>query len=119
VYESEEVFAAMTLEQPNPYKVMVCPRDHVGTVYDLTDAQAASVFAATVRIARAVRDASNCDGLNLVQSNGRAAGQDVDHFHLHVIPRWRGDAIRLEWDNSLSSDDALERLASEIRRKMG
>ena len=43
VYESDEVFAVMTLEQPNPYKVMVCPRAHVEAAYDLTDAQAASV----------------------------------------------------------------------------
>jgi histidine triad (HIT) family protein len=59
-YGSEDVFAIMTLEQPNPYKVIVCPRPHVERVYDLTDAQAASMFTATVRFARAVRDASNC-----------------------------------------------------------
>jgi len=118
VYESEDVFAIMTLEQPNPYKVIVCPRAHVETVYDLTDAQAANVFTATVRIARAVRDASNCDGINLVQSNGRAAGQDVEHFHLHIVPRHQGDAIRLEWDNTPSPRNVLEELASDIRKKM-
>src|ERR1700730_11385120 len=118
VYESEEIFAIMTLEQPNPYKVMVCPRAHVEAVYDLTDAQATSVFAATVRIARAVRDASKCDGLNLVQSNGRAAGQDVAHFHLHIVPRRHGDGIRLDWDNTPLARDTLERFAHEIRERL-
>ena len=118
VYESEDVFAIMTLEQPNPYKVIVCSRAHVESIYDLTDVQAASIFMATVRIARAVRAASNCDGINLVQSNGRAAGQDVEHFHLHIVPRHRGDVIRLEWDITPSPRDVLEQLASDIRKKM-
>jgi histidine triad (HIT) family protein len=118
VYESDEVFAVMTLEQPNPYKLMVCPRAHVESVYDLTDAQAAAVFTATVRIARAVRDASHCGGLNLVQSNGRAAGQDVPHFHLHIVPRHHGDGVRLEWDNTPLARDTLERFAHEIRAKL-
>jgi histidine triad (HIT) family protein len=118
VYEDDNAFAVMTLEQPNPYKVMVCTRGHVETVYDLTDAQAASVFAVTVKIARAVRDASRCDGINLVQSNGRVAGQDVDHFYLHIVPRYDGDAVRLEWDNTPSPRHVLEQLASDIRKKM-
>jgi len=75
VYESEDVFAIMTLEQPNPYKVIVCPRAHVESVYDLTEAQASSIFATTVKIARAVRDASNCEGINLVQSNDVLLGK--------------------------------------------
>jgi histidine triad (HIT) family protein len=119
VYESEDVFAIMTLEQPNPYKVIACSRAHVESVCDLTDGQAANIFTATVKIARAVRDASNCGGINLVQSNGRAAGQDVEHFHLHIVPRQRGDAIRLEWDNTPSPRDVLEQLASDIRIKLG
>ncbi len=90
-YEDERVFAIMSLEQPTPYKVLVIPRDHVATVYDLTDEQAAAIFRATVRVARAVRAASGCAGLNLVQSNQPVAGQDVFHFHLHVYPRWHGD----------------------------
>jgi histidine triad (HIT) family protein len=108
----------MSLEQPTPYKVLVIPRDHVETVYDLTDEQAAAIFRATVRVARAVREASGCAGLNLVQANEPAAGQDVFHFHLHVVPRFAGDGIVLRWEHAVTDRAELDRLAAEIRARL-
>jgi histidine triad (HIT) family protein len=64
VYQDNLVFAIMTLEQPTPYKVIVIPYAHVETVYDLTDAQAAAIFQATVKLARVIRDVSGCEGVN-------------------------------------------------------
>jgi histidine triad (HIT) family protein len=118
VYEDELVVAFLSLEQPNPYKVLVIPRAHVESVYDLSDEQAAAVFKATVRIARGVRDVSGCGGLNLVQSNGEAGRQDVFHFHLHIVPRFRGDKIIFDWDNAPAPNEALSRLAAEIRNAL-
>ena len=115
VYEDELVVAFLSLEQPNPYKVLVIPRAHVETVYDLSEEQAAAVFKATVKIARGVRDVSGCEGLNLVQSNGEAGGQDVFHFHLHIVPRFRGDKILFDWDNTPASPETLAQLSAEIR----
>src|SRR5215203_4452307 len=95
VYEDEKVFGIMSLDQPNPYKVLVIPRAHIENIYDLSDEQAACILQATVKVARAIREASGCEGLNLVQSNGRAGQQDVFHFHLHLIPRFQNDDIIL------------------------
>jgi len=118
VYEDDLVIAFLSLEQPNPYKVLVVPRAHVETVYDLTDKQAASIFKATVKIARGVRDASKCEGMNLVQSNGRAGQQDVFHFHLHIVPRFSGDSIVLDWDNTPASPEMLIQFAREIQTQL-
>lgn len=118
VYEDDLVIAFLSLEQPNPYKVLVVPRAHVETVYDLTDKQAASIFKATVKIARGVRDASKCEGMNLVQSNGRAGQQDVFHFHLHIVPRFSGDSIVLDWDNTPASPEMLIQFAREIQTRL-
>lgn len=115
VYEADRVVAFLSLEQPNPYKVLVIPRSHVPNIYDLNDDLAAAVFKATTRIARGVRDVSGCEGLNLVQSNGRAGQQDVFHFHLHIVPRFIGDAIILDWDNTPAPTEQLRRFAHEIR----
>ncbi len=105
----------MSLEQPNPYKVLVIPHAHIETIYDLDDELAASIFQVTTKIARAIRNVSKCDGLNIVQSNGRAGQQDVFHFHLHLVPRFTGDQIMFAWDNSPSDRDILDQFASEIR----
>ena len=116
VYEDKDVFAIMSLEQPNPYKVLVIPRTHIKTIYELDDALAASIFQVSVKIARAIRKASNCDGLNLVQSNEKAGQQDVFHFHLHLIPRFAGDKITLDWDNTILDRKILDQYAEEIRK---
>ena len=118
VYEDDLVVAFMSLEQPNPYKVLVIPRSHLETIYDLNDALAAAIFKATVRIARGIRDVSGCEGLNLVQSNGRVGQQDVFHFHLHLVPRFAGDKIILDWDNTPLPAERLRQLAGEIRTRL-
>ncbi len=118
VYQSEEVFAIMSLDQPNPYKVLVVPRSHIENIYDLSAEDAAHIFQATVKIARAIREASGCDGLNLVQSNGRAGQQDVFHFHLHLIPRFYNDSIILSWQNTQAERSELNRMAEEICSKL-
>jgi histidine triad (HIT) family protein len=115
VYQDDLVVAFLSLEQPNPYKVLVIPRSHRETIYDLNDELAAAIFKATVKITRGVKDVSGCEGMNLVQSNGRAGQQDVFHFHLHIVPRFAGDKIVLDWDNTPFPAENLSQLASEIR----
>ena len=118
VYEDELVFGIMSLDQPNPYKVLVIPRAHIETIYDLSADQAARIFQAAIKIARAIREASGCDGLNVVQSNGRAGQQDVFHFHLHLVPRFDGDNIQISWEGSKAERNDLDRMAQEIGSKM-
>ena len=119
VLADEHVLAFMSLEQPNPYKVLVIPREHVPALCDLTDEQAAHIFQATVHLARAIRAVSGCEGLNIVQSNGQVGQQDVFHFHLHLIPRMAGDTqagrIVLAWDNTPRVRAELDRLAADLR----
>ena len=118
VYEDDLVVGFLSLEQPNPYKVLVVPREHVETVYDLTDELASTIFQATAKIARGVRDVSKCEGLNLVQSNGKAGLQDVFHFHLHILPRYSGDSIVFDWDNTPVPQEKLNQIAHKLRTQL-
>ncbi len=122
VFADEHVLAFLSPEQPNPYKVLVIPREHAATLYDLTDEQAAHIFQATVRIARLIRAVSGCEGLNVVQSNGTVGQQDVFHFHLHLVPRVAGDTqqgrIVLDWENTPRPRRELDRLAADLRQQL-
>jgi histidine triad (HIT) family protein len=118
VYEDEQTFGILSLDQPNPYKVLIIPRPHVESIYDLSEKQAADIFQTAVKLARAVRRAANCEGLNLVQSNGRIAGQDVFHFHLHLIPRFENDDIALKWQAKQMHRNELNQMAKEIILKI-
>jgi len=118
VWEDPDVFGIMSLEQPTRYNVLMIPKLHVASLFDLTDDLAAALFRATVKVARAIRTASQCPGLNLVQSNGRVGQQDVLHFHLHIVPRFENDGITLAWNNTKTERSRLDTLAEEIRIQM-
>lgn len=93
IYEDDAVFAIMDIFPWNTGHALVIPRSHAPTIWEITPDDAAAVMRAAHRLAPAIRDAVGADGLNLLQSNGRAAWQQVDHFHLHLIPRWVDDGL--------------------------
>ena len=118
VYDNGGVIGLMSLDQPTSHKIIVAPRSHRATIYDLSDEEASSVFVAAVHIARAVRDVTGCAGLNVVQSNGEAGGQELQHFHLHLIPRNEGDDVILNWPSLEPERHHLAQMAHEIRAAM-
>ena len=65
-----------------------------------------------------MRDALKCDGLNLVQNNGEIAGQTVNHFHLHLIPRYEGDELNLNWPQQEISAEQLEEIRQSIKKSI-
>lgn len=117
VAETPDALAFMDINQPTPGHVLVIPRRHVRDIYTLDDATAAAVFGLAVRVAKAVKVGLKADGLNLYQANEPVAGQEVFHFHVHVIGRYLGDRdrIRLFWQPNLPPRAELDRLAAQIR----
>lgn len=116
VHKDNNVMAIMSLDQPNRYKVLVVPRKHVESIYDLDDRLAGLVFQCVVKIARTIRDVSNCQGLNLVQSNGSVDGDGVAHFHIHLVPRFAGDKIRFHLgEKTPVSRKMLDQLSENLR----
>ena len=87
-------------------------------IYDLDGETAGKLFALATCIARAMRDALKCDGLNLVQNNGEIAGQTVNHFHLHLIPRYEGDGLNLNWPQQEISAEQLEEIRQSIKKSI-
>jgi histidine triad (HIT) family protein len=100
VYRDDETVAFFPLNPVAAGHTLVVPRRHVPEVWGLTGHDAASLSHATLAVAHAVRDALAPDGLNVIQSNGRAATQSVWHVHVHLVPRWEGDAQIVDWPTS-------------------
>jgi histidine triad (HIT) family protein len=82
--QNAEVVTLLSLEG-HP---MIITREHVVDIFTMTDAQGAAVMREAIKIAMAMREAIQPDGIHLAQSNGEAAGQEVFHYHLHLYPRW-------------------------------
>lgn len=118
VHEDEEVLAFMDLGQVNPGHVLVTLKAHVENLFGLEAEQAATVAAAASRIARAIHAAFAPHGLSVYQANGKAAGQTVFHYHMHLVPRYEGDGMALSWPVKNPPREKLEEYAAKIRSSL-
>jgi histidine triad (HIT) family protein len=108
----------MDLGQVNPGHVLVTVKAHAENLYALSDAQAGAVLPAAGRVARAIRAAFNPEGLSVYQANGKAAGQTVFHYHVHLVPRYEGDGMALSWPVKNPPREKLEEYAARIRASL-
>jgi histidine triad (HIT) family protein len=109
--------AVLVLASPlamNPGHALVVPRRHVRDVYTLPDELAGPILTTAARVARAAKRAFAADGVALRQHNDTAGGQDVFHFHLHVIPRFTGDAERFAAPRLIPGDEQA-RVAERLK----
>ncbi len=115
VYEDEHVFAFMDIAPANPGHLLIIPKQHYRNIFDMPAEVASKIMEVAVPLATAIREALNPDGLNLFQSNEAAAFQTVFHFHLHLIPRWEEDPLRLPWRPSEGNIEEISNIATKIR----
>ena len=122
VYSDEKVLAFMDARPVNPGHVLVIPKTHFAGLADLDEETGAHMFKVGMRIANGVkRSGVKCEGVNLLLSDGRAAFQEIFHVHLHVIPRFKGDSLRISFGRQYESkpeEEELEKIASKIREVM-
>ncbi|HEX9396961.1 MAG TPA: HIT family protein [Burkholderiales bacterium] len=119
VYEDAQVVAFMDIGQVNPGHVLVAAKTHAPNLFELEDTQAAAVAQACARIARALKAAFDPEGLSVYQANGKAAGQTVFHYHVHLVPRHEGDGMALAWPVKNPPREKLEEYAKKIRARLG
>jgi histidine triad (HIT) family protein len=115
VHEDELTLAFMDIGEVNPGHVLVAVKPHVENIYGLDDTLAAAVLQTAARVARAVKKTYSPEGLTLYQANGSAAGQTVYHFHLHIVPRYEKDGMRLTWPAKNPPREQLEANAAKLR----
>ena len=115
VHEDELTLAFMDIGEVNPGHVLVAAKPHVENIFGLDDTLAAAVFRTAARVARAVQEAYAPEGVTLYQANGSAAGQTVFHFHLHLVPRYDKDGMRLTWPTKNPPREQLEANAAKLR----
>lgn len=122
VYRDDLVTVFMDIQPVNPGHLLVVPNHHASGIHDVPEAVCARMFVVGRRMAKALRRSGlKCEGVNLYLADGAAAGQDVFHSHLHVIPRFQGNPgkLRLQVDFSeAASRQELDRQAEAIRKSL-
>jgi histidine triad (HIT) family protein len=119
VCQDEVCTAFMDIQPVNPGHLLVVPNDHAARLADLDPDIGAHVFIVAQRIAQALRDSGlRCEGVNLFVADGAAAGQEVFHVHLHVVPRFRGDGFGFRFGPKYGQRpprSELDELAAKVR----
>jgi histidine triad (HIT) family protein len=115
VDEDERTVAFMDVNPATRGHVLVVPREHVADLLEIGPEDLAACAAMAQRIARAQKDRLGADGVNLLNSCGPAAWQTVFHFHVHVIPRYGGDPLRLPWQPEPGDREEIAAAAQELQ----
>lgn len=117
VYRDDHVVAFFPTEPATLGHTLIIPRQHIPDIWSLDEETAEYLARATLRVSNAVKSAMKPSGLNLIQSNGEVATQTVSHLHVHVVPRWDGDAMGIIWpDESNFSDNQKDEAQERIRQ---
>ncbi|MBU6297454.1 MAG: HIT family protein [Alphaproteobacteria bacterium] len=114
VYEDTRTLAFMDVMPQAEGHTLVIPKDPAENIFDLSPGGMAALIATTQLVAKAVKKALACPGLMLVQLNGEAAGQSVNHVHFHIIPRTAGIDLKFHARETVNPQ-ALEPIAARIR----
>jgi histidine triad (HIT) family protein len=118
VYEDATVLAFMDANPASPGHTLVVPREHWENIYEIPEKLLADIILVVKRVGNAVKKTVGAEGISILQLNGRAAGQSVMHFHIHVIPRFSGDSIAGHRGAGRPEGKELDETAQKIRENL-
>lgn len=93
VYEDENVMAFLDIMPLNEGHPLVIPKEHYETIFEIPEELIAYLHRIVKRVALAIEKAAKADGISIFQQNGKAAGQEIFHLHVHVVPRYEGQKL--------------------------
>ena len=115
LYEDDAFRVILDVSPATKGHALILPKQHIANIFEMDDSTAEKVFVLASRIAKAMKTALNCDGLNIVLNNGEVAGQTVFHFHFHIIPRYNDDGQHISWIPGTSEAEERESIATQIK----
>ena len=116
IYENSDFRVFLDVAPANIGHALIIPKDHADNIFQLDGETAGKLFSLATVVARAIKEETGCEGMNIVQNNGAVAGQTVNHFHLHLIPRNEGDGVNVTWKPGETENNAQQELAKAIRK---
>lgn len=119
IYEDEHILAFLDITQGTKGHTLVIPKKHIKNLYELDEETATHLFKVVPRIANALKTAFNPIGLNMINNNDKPL-QSVFHFHIHLIPRYEDDGVKIHTTNNfgLFTQEHFESLVKEIKNAL-
>lgn len=116
LYEDADFRVILDIEPASNGHALILPKEHYANLYELDDELAAKAFVLAKKMITKLTDILGCEGYNVLQNNGSAAGQTVFHFHMHLIPRYAQDNVKVGWKPGKLTDELKEKLLTEMAK---
>jgi histidine triad (HIT) family protein len=111
----ERTVAFMDINPATPGHALVVPREHSADLLEIGEEDLTATVLAAQRLAKRMKDVLDADGINLINACGSAAWQTVFHFHIHVVPRYEDDPLKLPWVPEPGDSDEIAKVATRLR----
>lgn len=115
IYEDEEFNVILDICPATKGHALVLPKSHCDNALDADSELLGKAINVAAKTGNAIKKALGCDGINIVQNNGEAAGQTVFHLHFHVIPRYTDDNLGINWVPGTDTDENLKKTAELLK----
>ena len=115
LYEDEDFRVILDLGPASKGHGLILPKQHYANIYEIDETVAAKAFVLAKKMAGKMTKAVNCEGCNVVQNNGTAAGQTVCHFRMHLIPAYEGEEDFLKWNPGTLTDEMRDDILSRMK----
>lgn len=114
IYENNEFKVILDRFPGNIGHTLILTKKHYANIFEIDEDVAGRLFQLAVKVAKNIKDTLKLEAMNIVQNNGELAGQTVHHFHLHLIPRYPGDTVSVQWRQLELTDEQI----TEIQQKL-
>ena len=114
LYEDEDFRVILDLGPATKGHALILPKNHFANLFEIPEDMDAKAFILAKKVAKKMKDVFGCDGVNIVQNNGVAAGQTVFHFHMHIIPRYKNDTVNVGWKPGEAKEDVINAIKNKV-----
>jgi histidine triad (HIT) family protein len=117
IYEDEDTVAFLDINPTTPGHTLVIPKKHYENIYDIDEKTLCKTMGIVKAVSERVKTRMNAEGINVLQSNSRAAGQLVDHIHFHIIPRYKDDPFIIRFSRIQLSESEMSSIRDKLKEE--
>ena len=118
IYEDDTIIVFLDIRPLNMGHTLVIPKAHYVDIFDIPEKELSQMYKVAKQVSFAVKKATNADGISIIQQNGKAAGQDIFHIHVHVVPRFEGQKLPPFSELKEVERAKLDAMASKIKQQL-
>ena len=116
VYTNDKVIAFLDVNPVNKGHVLIVPKEHYETLLDIPDNIVKELLVIAKRIGKSARKALKAGGFNVGMNNFPAAGQVVFHSHIHIVPRFKDDGLKIKWPHTKYKEGEMKEYAEKVKK---